>query len=167
MRITKDNSENSIGFNLRLWKTVEANERKRLTAYCLILFPDTWKAKANSKTKYNQASLWLCSFAQIIHPNIRDIFTGSGQVTTVNGEKLPGDSHYPHIVKTIVEAAPTIKRLLQEPTNETIELIKEYNPELLSGSDLYQTWLDDCIRFSNSDGAPLLDWIEQQPLLGS
>lgn len=165
--ITKDNSENSIGFNLRLWKTVEANERKRLTAYCLILFPDTWKAKANPRKKYNQASLWLCSFAQIVHPNIRDIFTGSGKVSMVNGEYLPKGSRYPHIVKTIVDAAPTIKELLREPSNETIELIKEYNPDLLRGSDLYKTWLDDCIRFSNSKGAPLLEWIEQQPHLES
>lgn len=164
--ITKGNAENSIGFNLRLWKTVEANERKRLTAYCLILFPETWKANANAQTKYNQASLWLCSFAQIVHPNIRDIFTGSGQVTTVNGERLPDNSHYPHIVKTIVDAIPTIKRLLQDPSSETIELIEEYNPTLLNGEDIYQTWVTHCCSNAKTDGAPLKEWIEEQPILG-
>jgi len=163
--ISKDDIDKPLDFNLRLWKTVDLNERKQLTAYCLILFPEVWLYGAKPRTKYNQASLWLCSFAQIVHPNIRDIFTGSGKVKTVNGVPLPQKERCHHIVKTIVDSAPIIRRLLQNPSAETMELIKEYNPRLLEGGDLYQTWLEYCINNANSDGAPLADWIEEQPRL--
>ena len=129
----------------------------------MILFPETWKKGANSNIKYNQASLWLCSFAQVVHPNIRDIFSASGKVAKADGHML--NKRYPHIVKTIVDAAPTIKNILSFPTKETYELIEEFNPELLKGNDLYHTWLETCLRNCNSEGAPLEKWIESQPKL--
>lgn len=131
----------------------------------MILFPETWEKGANPNTKYNRASLWLCSFAQVVHPNIRDIFSASGKVTIVDGIYLPENSRYPHIVKTIVDSAPTIKNILTYPTKETYELIEEFHPELLRGRDLYHTWLDLCLKNCNSEGAPLDKWIEKQPNL--
>lgn len=164
--ISSEDVDKPVNFNLRLWNSVSAIEKKVLTAYCLILFPEIWDKRAlNQRTKYQQACLWLCSFAQVLFPNMRDNFSASGKVTFVNGKRLPESSRYPHLVKTIVDAAPTIERLLQNPSIETMELIKEYNPHLLRGGNLYQSWLEDCISYSKTDGAPLLEWIETQPTI--
>lgn len=164
--ISSENVEKPVSFNIRLWNSLDNREKEILTAYCLILFPDIWHKDAqNKQTKYQQACLWLCSFAQVLFPNMRDNFSASGKVTYVNGRRLPDNSRYPHLVKTIVDAAPTVKRLLQLPSVETLELIKEFNPSLLRGKDLYQTWLDNCCKNAVTDGAPLLDWIKEQPVL--
>lgn len=164
--ISSEDNDKPVRFNLRLWNSVETEEQKILKAYCLILFPETWNTEHFSDSKkYNQASLWLCSFAQVVHPNIRDIFSASGKVGIVNGVRLPNDCRYPHIVKTIVDSIPTIKRVLIQPTKELLDLIVEFNPLLLNGHNLYQNWLKLCINNCHSDGAPLERWIEEQPNL--
>ena len=155
--ISSDDVDKPVNFNLRLWNALDIEERNLLRAYCLILFPKIWN-KDSDKTKYQEACLWLCSFAQVINPNMRDSFSASGKIALINGNK-----RYPHIVKTIVDCAPKVKRLLQNPNFELIELIKEFNPKLLEGEDLYNNWIADCCTNGNIDGAPLEQWIEEQP----
>jgi hypothetical protein len=157
--ISSTDVEKPINFNLRMWNSVGKAEKKIMTAYCLILFPQIWRSDSDQK-KYQKACLWLCSFAQIIIPNMRDIFSASGKVAL---EK--GDNKYPHIVKTLVENAPYVKQLLQHPTAETIELIKEFNPSLLRSMDLFNNWIEDCCINGNTEGAPLAKWINEQPKL--
>ena len=112
--ISSEDDEKPINFTLRLWNSVDADERKNLIAYCLILFPEIWMPDANSRTKYNQASLWLCSFAQVVFPNIRDAFTAGGKVAFENGRRLT--TRYPQVYKTIIEHLPIIKQLLESST---------------------------------------------------
>jgi hypothetical protein len=157
--ISSTDVEKPLNFNLRMWNSVGKAERKMMTAYCLILFPQIWRSDSDQK-KYQEACLWLCSFAQIITPNMRDIFSASGKVALKNEGK-----RYPHIVKTLVDNAPNVKQLLQHPTAETIELIKEFNPSLLRSMDLFNNWIEDCCIYGNTEGAPLAEWINEQPRL--
>ena len=161
--ITNDDTEKAVSFNLRLWNSVDPEERKMLTAYCLILFPEIWMPCANPRTKYNQASLWLCSYAQVIFPNIRDAFTAGGRITFENGKRL--SESYAQVYKTIVDHSELIKKILDYPTKETIQLIKEFNPSLLKGRDLYDTWLTTCCASVSSTGVPLKKWIIERPRL--
>ena len=69
------------------------------------------------------------------------------------------------IIFNDLDATHIIKRLLQNPSVETTELVKDYNPQLLKDEDLYKTWLDNCSKNAKTDGAPLLKWIEEQPIL--
>lgn len=161
--ITNDDTERAVRFNLRLWNSVDAEERKMLTAYCLILFPEIWMPNTSSRTKYNQASLWLCSYAQVIFPNIRDAFTAGGKIAFENGKQLP--ERYAQVYKTIVDHSELIKKILDCPTKETIELIKEFNPLLLKGQGLYETWLTTCCTSASSIGVPLERWLIEHPKL--
>lgn len=158
--ISSEDDEKPVNFTLRLWNSVNADERKVLTSYCLILFPEIWMPEANSRTKYNQASLWLCSFAQVIFPNIRDAFTAGGKVALENGRHL--STRYPQVYKTIIEHLHIIKVLLEKPSRETIELIAEFNPCLLNGNNLYQTWVKKC---GTTIGGPMERWLREQPHL--
>lgn len=161
--ISSDDIDRPINFNLRLWNSLDADERKKLIAYCLILFPDTWHPNANPKTKYNQASLWLCSFAQVLFPNIRDAFTAGGKIAFENGKRLP--KRYPQVYKSIIDLLPQIKEILECPSSETFELIQEFNPKLLDGKDLYQTWSKILCTSTECIGLPMRRWLEEQPKL--
>lgn len=158
--ISSENVEKPVSFNIRLWNSLGNREKEILTAYCLILFPEIWMPGANTRTKYNQASLWLCSFAQVIFPNIRDAFTAGGKVAFENGRRL--STRYPQVYKTIVDHSPAIKELLENPSRETIDLIAEFNPVLLKGKDLYQTWERIC---SATLCDPMERWLKDKPQL--
>ena len=158
--ISSEDDEKPINFTLRLWNSVDADERKTLTAYCIILFPEIWMPNASPRTKYNQASLWLCSFAQVVFPNIRDAFTAGGKVAFENGRRLP--IRYPQVYKTIIDHLPIIKQILEHPTTEIIELVHEFNPILLQGNGLYQNWVKICAA---TIGGPMERWLKEQPRL--
>ena len=162
--ITSDNAEKPIGFNLRLWKTVDADEKKLLIAYCLILFPEIWSCHANPQTKYNQASLWLCSYRQVIHPNVRDIFSAGGKIVSVNNNLLSEKDRKPHIIKTLVESFNLIRGLLLDPSPETIQLIYEFNPSLLKGGKIFENWYHNCCSNADSNNAPLEEWFKKPPV---
>ena len=156
--ITNDDDERPVNFTLRLWNSVDAYERKILISYCLILFPEIWMPGSNARTKYNQASLWLCSFAQVVYPNIRDSFTAGGKVAFENGHRL--STRYPQIYKTIVDLLPYIKQILEKPSRETLQLIAEFNRSLLKSKNLYQSWVKIC---GASIGEPMERWLKEQP----
>ena len=159
--ISSEDVEKPVNFTLRLWNSVEADERKTLIAYCLILFPEIWKPDTNPQIKYNQASLWLCSFAQVVFRNIRDAFSAGGKIAFENGRRLM--SRYPKVYKTIIEHLPIIRQILETPTKETIELVTEFNPLLLKGKkDLYSNWKEFC---GDILGEPMGRWLNEQPRL--
>lgn len=84
-------------------------EKEELTAFCLFLFSKIWLAKTNSQSKYNQACLWLFSYRQVIHPNVRDIFSTGGKKISVNDHKLNYDDRKSHVIKTLVDSFALIK----------------------------------------------------------
>lgn len=161
--ISSEDSEKPVRFNLRLWNSVDSEERKTLTAMCIILFPEIWMPGANAKTKYNQASLWLCSYAQVIFPNIRDAFTAGGKIAFENGSRLT--ERYAQVYKTIVDHSLRIKEILDYPTKEIIELIREFNPNLLKGPSLYANWAITCCANLKSIGIPMERWLREHPRL--
>ncbi len=158
--ITSENSDNTHYFNIRLWNSISAEEKKLLIAICMILFPEALNPK-QSPTKYNQTSLWLCSYQQIVNPNIRDMYSAGGKITQVN--EIPLNKPIPQIFNKIVLFSDLIKQMLLEPTNELIMLIEDYNPYLLNGKSLFENWINMCEKFADEFKVPLRDWIQSKP----
>lgn len=160
--LTQDEDGNTKRFNVRLWNAVPMSERKELLAKCLILFPETLNPKRGYK-KYNQATLWLCSYCQVVMPNIRDVFTAGGRIVSVDGIEL--EKSVSQIFNTVVECSDVVRRLLTDIDNDMLSLIEEFNPKLLRGGVVYENWLELCASIGKKYGVPILDWIERKPCL--
>ena len=158
--ITSDNIEKPHSFNIKLWNSLDLREKRELQAKCMILFPEALNP-ARSMSKYNNTTLWLCSYNQVVNPNIRDLYSAGGKITHVNEEKLK--TPVPQVFNQIVEYSDEIKNILRNPTPEMVLMIKEFNPELLKHKDMFKSWLEMCIIFAKQNQVPLLEWIEQKP----
>lgn len=159
--LSSSGEETTSHFNVRLWSSIEHVEKEELRVLALILFPELLTPFKNVD-KYVNVSLWLCSYRQIVCPNIRDVFSAGGQIHYVDGKKL--GIPLPKIFATIVKYAPAVKKMLENPTSELLELITEHNKNLLNGSSLYENWLEVCqiIADEYKVGIPLKDWISQK-----
>lgn len=159
--ITSDNVESPHSFNIKLWNSLELWEKKQLQAKCMILFPEALNP-ARNMTKYNNITLWLCSYNQVVNPNIRDLYSAGGKITHVNGERLR--QPVAQVFNIIVEYSGDIKKLLSHPSAEMYQMIEDFNPVLLSGNDMYEAWLTMCCEFAEEHSVPLREWIEEKPV---
>lgn len=159
--ITSENIESAHSFNIKLWNTLEASEKRKLQTKCMILFPEALNP-ARSMTKYNNTTLWLCSCNQVVNPNIRDIYSAGGKITHVNGERLK--EPVAQVFNIIVEYSDDIRAMLSSPSADMYMMIKEFNPALLCHDDMYEAWLEECCKFASENNVPLREWIEEKPL---
>lgn len=158
--ITSDNIENAHSFNIKLWNTLDYQEKRELQTKCMILFPEALNP-ARNMTKYNNTTLWLCSYNQVVNPNIRDLYSAGGKITYVNGKRL--SQPVAQVFNIIVEYSDDIKALLSHPTAEMRQMIKEFNPILFNNINMYEEWLNICCKFAEENGVPLREWIETKP----
>lgn len=158
--ITSDNVESAHSFNIKLWNSLELCEKRELQTKCMILFPEALNP-ARSQTKYNNTTLWLCSYNQIVNPNIRDLYSAGGKITHVNGKRLK--QPVAQVFNIIVEYSDEIKALLRHPSSELLMMIKDFNPILLKDKDMYEAWLKICCTFAKENGVPLREWIDDKP----
>lgn len=159
--VTSENADEQRSFNVKLWKSLESEMQNDLLAKCMILFPEALSPK-QSPTKYNQTTLWLCSYSQVVMPNIRDLYSAGGQIVAVDDKKL--SSPVAQVFARIVKHADRIKGMLQSPDLEMIKLIADYNPTLNRGGDRWQNWLNTCLEYAEEHGVPLEEWIEKKPV---
>ena len=158
--ITSENVEDSRSFNIRLGNTLCDDEKKDLQTKCMILFPEALNPTP-SQTKYHRTTLWLCSYNQVIVPNIRDFYSAGGKITHVNGEAIKPFAA--QVFARIVKFADNIHSQLTCPSDELLMLIDDYNPQLLIGGNLYYNWLKICLKYAESAKIPLNKWIEEKP----
>ena len=118
----------------------------------MILFPESLDPNRNLK-KYNNASLWLCSYYQVVNPNIRDLYSAGGKITKVNDFII--ETPAAKVFSVIVKYADRIKALLKHPTKEMLDLIAEHNPTILQGNDHYEEWLKICYEIADKNNVPL------------
>ena len=158
--ITSENIEDVRSFNIKLWNTLDSSEKRILQTKCMILFPEALNPK-RSLSKYNSTTLWLCSYNQVVNPNIRDLYSAGGSITHVNGKRLK--TPVAQVFHIIVDYADEIKSQLSSPTSELLMMIKEFNPALLEGETMYEAWLNICCDFAKTYDVPLRQWIETKP----
>lgn len=155
--LSNDNIENTVSFNIRLWNSISMQEKRDLLAKCLILFPETMSPKPQNN-KYNQATLWLCSYCQVVMPNIRDIFSAGGTIKFVNEVEL--EKPVSKIFKTIVDCSDIIKQLLLSPSSDMLKLMDEFNSNLLKNRKYYANWQCQCEQIGAEYNVPIKEWIE-------
>jgi len=158
--ITSDNIETGHSFNIKLWNSLEIWEKRELQAKCMILFPEALNP-ARNMSKYNNTTLWLCSYNQVVNPNIRDLYSAGGKITHVNGKRLATPAA--QVFNIIVDYSDEIKAMLRHPSSEMYMMIKDFNPILLQSDDMYEAWLKICCKFATENHVPLREWIEQKP----
>lgn len=159
--ITSDNLDRAQSFNIKLWNSLDIWEKRELQAKCMILFPEALNPSRNM-TKYNNTTLWLCSYNQVVNPNIRDLYSAGGKITHVNGKRLK--KPVAQVFNIIVDYSNEIKTLLHHPTMELMMMIKDFNPILLENGDMYNSWLEICCEFAKENNVPLREWIESKPV---
>lgn len=158
--ITSDNIETGHSFNIKLWNSLEIWEKRELQTKCMILFPEALNP-ARNMSKYNNTTLWLCSYNQVVNPNIRDLYSAGGKITHVNGRRLA--TPVAQVFNIIVDYSDEIKALLRHPSSEMYMMIKDFNPVLLRSDDMYEAWLRICCKFADENRVPLREWIESKP----
>lgn len=158
--ITSDNIESAHSFNIKLWNSLELWEKRALQAKCMILFPEALNPAPN-KNKYNNTTLWLCSYNQVVNPNIRDLYSAGGKITHVDGKRLKNP--VAQVFNIIVDYSEDIKAVLTHPTPDMYMMIKEFNPVLSRSSNMYEEWLGICCEFAKQHHVPLREWIENKP----
>ena len=158
--ITSENLDNAHSFNIRIWNSLEHWEKRELQTRCMILFPEALNP-ARNKSKYNNTTLWLCSYNQVVNPNIRDLYSAGGKITHVNGKRL--DKPVPQVFNIIVNYSDDIKSCLHNPSKELLMMIKEFNPILLDSNDMYEAWLNICCGYANKSNIPLNEWVKEKP----
>lgn len=159
--ITSDNVDDPRPFNIRLWNSLDLSEKRELQTKCMILFPEALNP-ARSLTKYNNTTLWLCSYNQVVNPNVRDLYSAGGKITHVDSKRLP--QPVAQVFNTIVDYSNDVKTLLDSPTKDMLLLIKDFNPILLKSNDMYENWLEICCGFAKVYDVPLRKWIEDKPV---
>lgn len=153
--LTQNNINEPINMTVRLWNTISIEEKAELLAMGMILFPETLESK------YNQFVLWLCSYRQIVIPNVRDEFSAGGRIKSVNGRVLK--SPVPQVFNRIVKYSNRVMELLCSPTDEMLMLLKEHNPNLLKGGPIYDNWLYQCDEIAKKKNIPIIEWIKNPP----
>nr|WP_314669994.1 hypothetical protein [uncultured Porphyromonas sp.] len=158
--ITSENVEATHSFNIRLWNSLEVWEKRDLQTKGIILFPEAL-SPARSMTKYNNITLWLCSYNQVVNPNIRDLYSAGGKITHANGSRL--ETPVPQVFSIMVEYSERVKEVLRFPSPEMCMMIEEFNPILLQNKDMYEAWLRICCKFADEYDIPLREWIDTKP----
>lgn len=152
----KDLKDNSSQGNIKLWNELSGEEKKRLAVQCMILFPSVVNPK-QSPTKYNDATLWLCSYYQIVSPNIRDIFSAGGQEPFIY-ENIK--YMMPRVYCKVRDNLGEIRNMIEFPDEDMAVQMDIYNPSLIrrSSSDRFLFWLNQIS--CESKKLPLIEFLE-------
>lgn len=161
--ITQDSIELTQPFSIRLWNTLDKPMKEEIATKCMILFPEVLNPDPKgNKTRFAQSVLWICSYYQVVTPNVRDLFTAGGQITRVDGQKL--EYPIPKIFYTIIKRADIAKKILKSEDKEMDMLLKEHNKDLYEAKDRYEKWLDSCDALAKENHAPhFREWVERKP----
>ena len=124
---------------LSFFSEASESEKEDMISRALILFPSLYHYKSD-RNKYKPFALWLCTrYGRLLY-NVRDEFSASGMVTSINGEKLKNP--YPQIAKTVLDYRPMIKKLLNNPDVELAIDIQEMWDFCYNKDDLYSSWIE-------------------------
>lgn len=127
------------GGKLSFFSEAQESEKKEMIARALILFPSLYHNRSD-RNKYKPFALWLCTrYGRLLY-NVRDEFSASGMVTSINGEPLKRP--YPQIAKTVLDYRPIIKKLLDNPDVELVIDIREMWDFNYDKDDLYSSWIE-------------------------
>lgn len=114
--------------NVKFWRDVPLHHKQLLQAQIFILFPEVLLSK------FDRASLWLCTTHGILNSHMRDTFTAGGMIKTVDGEAL--EKPLPQIIKRLIASAKQIKECFAD-SDFVNRQVREFNPSILNTDTPY------------------------------
>ncbi len=159
--LSQDSDSQAVGMNVRLWRDLSLEEKSRIRAQALILFPEILNPRFD-RQKYDNVALWLCSYKSVVNPHVRDMFSAGGKIDCVNGQRIP---ELPQVIKSLVDLSDVIKSLLCGD-RETELYLRDFHPRLLCG-DVYKNWIGllQGILRSYDYTAPIVTWFEEKAII--
>lgn len=136
--ITDYQNDNGI----RMWNSIGDEMKKVLTAKLMLLFPEIFSPSQGRNKKYSKPTLWLCSYYQIVFPNIRDQFSSGGKT-----------KYGSHLIPAVYRHAKNLNSKIKEQlkgSDEDFEVqLSIYNNSLfvLPQSERYEGWLNQISQF--------------------
>lgn len=121
----------------------------------LILFPEL--LYGDTTEGYKKAALWICNRYSLICYNMRDFFSGGGQIKSINGNKL--DKPYPKIVGIILKYRESIESLLKHPDYAILSDINDYWDFEYDKDNLYEAWIQIVEKQYKKSGIPMVEHI--------
>lgn len=80
---TEDIEEQSVSPIVRMWNTLNVEERKMLQVKGFAWFPEIF---SSSPTKFNRFALWLITQQGVLTTSLRDVFTAGGKIDIITLE---------------------------------------------------------------------------------
>ena len=140
---------------LSFFSEAKLQEKREMITRALILFPSLYHYRSDSN-KYKPLALWLCTrYGRLLY-NVRDEFSGSGQLQNINGKRLI--KPYPKIAKTVLDYRANVKKLLQDPDKELLIDISEMWDFPYQRDNLYGSWINMVTKeFKNNKDTSFID----------
>jgi hypothetical protein len=124
--------DDEFDVSITLFSDLSADRKKWIRAMLLILFDDV------IHSDYRNAVLWMCSRLSILNYNARDLFSAGGVCVEVDGKEIKNP--YPQIVKVLLDYAPQIKSILDNPNDFVLGELEQYW-EVVDYGSLYEQWV--------------------------
>ncbi|MCD8308755.1 MAG: hypothetical protein LUD19_02785 [Clostridia bacterium] len=104
-----DDGESASPPTVKLWTSLSAEEKERLTVCGYALFPEILSPASGKK--YNRYALWLATVQGIVNTNVRDSFSAGGRVDMLTAGgltvKMPAAfgriKKYSGLIKSVIE----------------------------------------------------------------
>lgn len=88
MSKTEDSEEQEHPLQIRFWKSLDKEERKKITGELFYLFPEVFER--SNAMKYERCAVYLIKEYSVLNPSMRDIFSAGGRTDeTFNGRCFP------------------------------------------------------------------------------
>lgn len=138
--------------NLSFYNDQSISQKKDITMRSLILFPELLYGE-NTNNGYKKTALWLCNRYSLLCYNMRDTFSAGGQITSINGNRLP--MPYPKIVGKILHYRASIETLLKHPDSCILADIDEYWDFEYDKENLYESWINMVVKQYSDSKIPI------------
>ena len=150
--VSSDAEMDTSSTKVRLWKTLDKNEKLRFVILGYAFFPEIL---GSSQDKYDNFSLWLVSRYGIVSTSLRDSFSAGGKrYITVNGlSHLVSQSVY-HLFQYRDE----IMRQIERASEETLRDV--WNVSKIKSNSIEQ-WIELLIKNSPENKLILLKLLDE------
>ncbi len=141
-----DEEEKAVSMEIKMWSNLLPNDKKKLIAKAMFLFPEVFLN--SSSTKYDKVAAWLIKEYGIVSSSLRDSFSAGGKVTLIiDAVKY---KNIPKVFGRLIEYIDLIKDSINEvvPSDltEYWQLPKSKANNLISFDDRLDQWLKELTK---------------------
>lgn len=148
-----DRVDESVPATIRLWKTLSVNEKRRLTTYGCVNFPEVFGGD------YDRYAIWLTKTQSIVDPHIRDQFSAGGMIEMRMADGA--QKRFPAVYRRIADNFEMFKCRMCQPDPAAWEQVptldaKALQQRLVQWSDLVSQAVQRTGRISYAESMEAL-----------